>query len=47
MRILEHCVRGISACGYHLGINTSASELVPLLNISQGFKHHKRLDEAA
>jgi len=28
-------------------MNTSASELVPLLNISQAFKQSKRLDEAA
>lgn len=34
-------------CGYYLNMNTSASELVPLLNISQAFKQSKRLEEAA
>jgi hypothetical protein len=34
-------------CGYYLNMNTSASELVPLLNISQSFKQSKRLEEVA
>lgn len=46
-KMITHAVRAINVCGYYLNMNTSASELVPLLNISQSFKQSKRLDEAA
>lgn len=45
--MIQHTIKAISVCGYHLSMNTAASELVPLLNISQAFKHSSRLDEAA
>lgn len=46
-RVITHAIKAINICGYYLSMNTSASELVPLLNISQAFKQCRRLDEAA
>ena len=46
-KVITHLIKGINICGYYLNMNTSASELVTLLNISQSFKQSKRLDEAA
>jgi hypothetical protein len=46
-KIIAHTIKAVSICGYYLNMNTSASELVSLLNISQSFKQSKRLDEAA
>jgi hypothetical protein len=45
--MVSHTIRAINICGYQLSTNTAASELVPLLNISQAFKHLNRFDEAA
>jgi hypothetical protein len=43
-KIITHAIKAINVCGYYLNMNTSASELVSLLNISQAFKQSKRLD---
>ena len=45
--MIHHTFKAINICGYQLTMNTAASELVPLLNISQAFKHSNRFDEAA
>ena len=45
--MIHHTFKTINICGYHLTMNTAASELVNLLNISQSFKHLNRFDEAA
>ena len=47
LKIIQYTIRAINICGYQLSTNTAASELVPLLNISQAFKHSSRFDEAA
>jgi hypothetical protein len=47
LRMIRHTFRTINICGYSLCANTAASELVPLLNISQAFKHANRFEEAA
>lgn len=45
--MIRHTFKTLNICGYQLSMNTAASELISLLNISQTFKHQNRLDEAA
>ena len=45
--MLHHTFHAINICGYPLVVSTPAVELVTLLNVSQAFKHSRRLDEAA
>ena len=44
LKMIHHTIKAINVCGYHLSMNTAASELVTLLNISQAFKHSNRFD---
>ena len=44
MKMMRHAFKAINICGYQLSMNTAASELISLLNISQNFKHQNRLD---
>jgi hypothetical protein len=47
MRAVNHVIRAINICGYHLNVNPTAAELVPLLNVAQSFRQAGRLEEAA
>ncbi len=42
--MIHNVIKAVNICGYQLSMNTSASELVTLLNISQAFKYSKRFD---
>lgn len=43
-RVVRHCLKGISVCGYQLGQSTAATQLVALLNTAQDFRHGGRPD---
>ena len=45
--MMHHAIKTVNICGYNLSMNTAASELITLINISQAFKHLNRFDEAA
>jgi hypothetical protein len=40
--MVRHTIKAINICGFQLNISIGASELIPLLNISQAFKQSNR-----